>query len=152
MPHVESLVFNRSIYILIKTRFQSYSISLWALMCTFIFIFTVNISQCSQCYRQHTGREAILRARANILSAGECVAEWRGGGDCGQSKHCLALWLYPKMFFCVCVRGRCTILYYSRPHTPEVAPRLLCLFLATEQTQCEVKGGVQEQGQQEVKI
>lgn len=30
--------------------------------------------------------------------------------------------------FCVCARGRSTILNYSRPHTPEVAPRLLCLF------------------------
>ncbi len=125
-PHVDSLAYN-SIYILIKAFSQGCTISLQVLMCTFIFILTESISQCSQPCRQHTGRDPILRALANVLSAGDVQSSGGEEGIVGSLNTVLLCGCIPKCF-CVCARGRCTILIYSRPHTPEVAPRLLCLF------------------------
>lgn len=75
----------------------------------------------------HAGRDPILRALANALSAGDVQPSGGEEGIVGSLNTVLLCGCIPKCFF-VCVRGRCTILIYSRPHTPEVTPRLLCLF------------------------
>lgn len=138
----------------LKAFSQGCTISLQDLVCTFIFILTVKISQCSQPYRQHTGRDPILRAQANVLSAGDVLPSGGEEGIVGSLNTVLLCGCIPKCFFlCVCVCARAmhhTELQqttHTRGSTSAFAP-----ISATEQTWHKVKGGVQEQGLQEVKI
>lgn len=67
-------------------------------MYTFILILTVNISQCSQHYRQHTGRDSMLRALANILSAGDVQSSTEEEGIVGSLNTVFLCGCSPKCF------------------------------------------------------
>lgn len=71
------------------------------------FLLTVNISQYSQ--------QAAYREGACPGDTVQSTAAGSGGGDCGEPKRCLALWLQSRMFLRACT---------GRPHTPQVAPCL----------------------------
>lgn len=64
-----------------------------------IFILTVNISQCSQPYRQYTGREQILRALANVLNAGDVQPSGGEEGIVGSLNTVLLCGCNPECFF-----------------------------------------------------
>lgn len=66
-----------------------------------IFILTVNISQCSWPDRQHTGRERIVRALANVLSAGDVLPSGGEEGIVGSLNTVLLCGCIPECFFFV---------------------------------------------------
>lgn len=68
-----------------------------------------------------------MRAQASVLNAGDVQPGREEEGIVGSLNTVLLCSRIPECCF-VCVRRQCTILNYCRPHTPEVALRLLCLF------------------------